>query len=226
MPDPTQPPTSPTTPTTPTAPTLLQLVLIQPSVYVRVFDLDHQAEQFEVFHKSALTRWAHYAGTEAIVFAFFVAAWSWNDAAAALLGAALVGWYLTMNRVVGGVAGVVVAVLAVAAQQAQARFGLTAAHAGVALLALAAIQNVSHAVEPVPPTLTGRGFERFPVFWARATTHERLRVLALNAAYLPLELVSAPRLFAVHVLRALQRCGWRRDWRDDVVRRADRILRQ
>lgn len=185
-------------------PTLLQLVLIAPSVYVRVFDLDHQAEQFEVFHQRPLTRVAHYAGTVGILFAFFVLAAStpWPAAAVALLGVSLAAWYVAMNRVVGLVAGVV-----------------------VALVALAAAQNLSHSVEPVPPTLTGRGFEPFAVYWGRASGGERLRLLALNTVYLPLELVSAPRLFAVHVLRALQRLGWRRDWAADVVVRAERILR-
>lgn len=72
--------------------------------------------------------------------------------------------------------------------------------------------------------MTGRGFETFAQYWARATTLHRLRLLALNFFYLPLELVSAPRLFAVHVLRALQSFGWRKAWAADVAARADAIL--
>ena len=95
----------------------------------------------------------------------------------------------------------------------------------LATLALMALfQNLSHAVEPVPPTLTCRGFEPFALFWASAGGFERSRLLALNLLYIPLELVSAPRLFAVHVLRAMHRLGWQRAWADAVSGRAARIL--
>lgn len=52
--------------------TLVDLVLIEPGVYWRVFSLDYQAEQFEVFHRSALTRWTHDVGTHLILGALLL----------------------------------------------------------------------------------------------------------------------------------------------------------
>ncbi len=206
----------------PKPPTFTTLALIEPAVYWRLFALDYQAEQFEVFHRTVLTRWAHYLGTQAILVCFFLLAWG-HGIAPLVLGALLSLWYLRLNVFVGLVASLQVVVLAFVASLASAH-GLGGWHAALGLLGLAAIQNVSHAVEPVPPVITGRGFETFPVYWAQASTPHRVRLLALNTVYLPLELVSAPRLFAVHVLRAMQRLGWRRGWALDIVARADAIL--
>ena len=140
-----------------------------------------------------------------------------------LLAVALVGWYLLLDPVVGVVAGLDVLVLLALAQVASTA-GLTALDAVVVLLVAAAAQNISHSVEPVPPVLTGRGFEPFPVYWSQASAGHRVRLLLLNVFYLPLELVSAPRLFPVHVQRALHRLGWRPAQAADVRARADAIL--
>jgi hypothetical protein len=203
-------------------PTFTQLALIEPAVYWRLFALDYQAEQFEVFHRTLLTRWTHYLGTEAILFCFFLLSWG-HGLAPLILGAVLSLWYLRMNVFVGFVATLQLLVLAFAASVASAH-GFGASHALIALAVLAAAQNVSHSVEPVPPIITGAGFETFPVYWAHASNAHRARLLALNALYLPLELVSAPRLFAVHILRVMQRLGWRRAWAVDLAARADVIL--
>jgi hypothetical protein len=125
--------------------------------------------------------------------------------------------------VVGLVAGLQVAVLTGVALLAS-ELGATTWHALALLAVVAAAQNVSHSVEPVPPALTGRGFESFPLYWSRASGAQRVRLLSLNALYLPLELVSAPRLFAVHIMRAMQRLGWRRAWAAELRARADVIL--
>jgi hypothetical protein len=203
-------------------PGLVQLVLIEPGVYVRVFDLDYQAEQFEVFHTRGTTRWVHYLGTQIIVGAFLLLAARWSIPATVALGAGLVGWYLAMHRMVGFVAALeVIALASVAvALRASVDWPFVVAALGVAALA----QNLSHAVEPVPPTLTGRGFEPFPVYWGRASWWHRVRLLILNLFYAPMELVSAPRLLAVHVLRAMQRLGWHRRWAASVADRAAAIL--
>ena len=210
----------------PGRPRFLDLVLVDRDVYWRVLSLDYQVEQFEVFHRSRLTRWTHYAGTQVIVGAFLLAGTGRSVGPVPvmlLLAAALTAWYLSMDVVTGAVAGVQVAALSgVAGLLSGAGLGLR--EAVWALVAAAAAQNLSHSVEPVPPVLTGRGFEPFPLFWARATTWERVRVVALNVFYLPLELVSAPRLFPVHVVQALYRAGWRRAWADDVRARAGAIL--
>lgn len=207
-------------------PAFLDLVLVDRDVYWRVLSLDYQVEQFEVFHRSRLTRWTHYAGTQVIVGAFLLACAGRSVGpvpAILLLAVALTAWYLSMDVMTGAVAGLQVAVLSgVAVLLAQAGSGLR--EALWALGIAAAAQNLSHSIEPVPPVLTGRGFEPFAVFWGRATTRERVRVIALNVFYLPLELVSAPRLFPVHVVQALYRAGWRRDWADDVRARATAIL--
>lgn len=206
--------------------TLLDLVLVDRDAYWRVFSLDYQAEQFEVFHRSRITRWTHYAGTQTIVGGLLLASAGRKVGplpADLLLAAGLAGWYVRMDARVGLAAGAQVAALTALAR-ATARRGVGSRPALVALLAAAAAQNVSHAAEPVPPVLTGGGFEPFGVFWERASALERARVVALNAFYLPLEVVSAPRLFPVHVLRLLQRAGWRRDWADDLRSRADAIL--
>jgi hypothetical protein len=79
-------------------------------------------------------------------------------------------------------------------------------------------------VEPVPPVLTGRDFEPFPVDWAAASPAHRIRLLLLNVLYLPLELVSAPRLFPVHVMNAMHRFGWQPARAADVRARATAIL--
>lgn len=205
---------------------LLDLVLVDRDAYWRVFSLDYQAEQFEVFHRSRITRWTHYAGTQAIVGGLLLAGVGRRVGpfpADLLLAAALSGWYLRMDARVGLAAGAEVSALAALARIA-ARRGVSGRRALTAVLVAAAAQNLSHAAEPVPPVLTGRGFEPFPVFWERAGGAERGRIIALNACYLPLEVVSAPRLFPVHVLRLLQRAGWRRDWAEDLRSRADAIL--
>lgn len=207
-------------------PTFVDLVLVDRDVYWRVFSLDYQAEQFEVFHRSRVTRWTHYAGTQVIVGAFLLACAGRSVGpvpAHVLLAAVLVALYLRLNGVVGLVAGMQVAVLTVGAE-VLSRNGVGLREAVAALLVAATAQNLSHAVEPVPPVLTGRGFEPFAVFWAHATTAQRARVIALNVFYLPLELVSAPRLFPVHVLQLLHHAGWRREWAQSVRERATAIL--
>lgn len=179
-----------------------------------------------MFHRRRLTRAAHYLGTQGIVAAFFVVA-----AGAAVgpmplpwvLAAILSAVYLRMNLIVGLAATLQLGLLLAMASFVVSH-GATPVAGVVALAVLAALQNVSHSFEPVPPVLTGRGFETFAHYWARATTVHRLRLLALNVLYLPLELVSAPRLFAVHMLRALQVFGWRRSWAADIRARADAIL--
>lgn len=201
-------------------------MLIEPGVYWRIFSLDYQAEQFEVFHRTLLTRWTHYVGTQLIVFALLLSLSALHVGpvpAPLVLAGALTAWYLRLNLTVGLVASAQVGVLTALAMLASAH-GLTPWHALVMLAVLAAAQNVSHSVEPVPPALTGRGFETFPMYWSRASAAHRVRLLSLNALYLPLELVSAPRLFAVHVMRAMQRLGWRRAWAADLRARADLIL--
>jgi hypothetical protein len=191
--------------TTADHPSFIELVLVEPAVYWRVFSLDYQAEQFEVFHRSALTRWTHYVGTELIVWALLLLTFGYRIGplpAAFALATVLITWYVRMDRVVGLVAGLQVVLLTALAWLASA-MGLTALDAAIVLLVAAAAQNVSHSVEPVPPVLTGRGFEPFPVYWSKASPWHRVRLLLLNLFYLPLELVSAPRLFPVHVMRAL-----------------------
>lgn len=172
-------------------------MLVEPAVYWRVLALDYQAQEFEVFHRRPLTRWTHYAGTQVIVWGFLLLTMTWTLGAlpvSVLLAAALIAWYVAMDRVVGVVAGADVD------------------------------QNVSHSVEPVPPVLTGRGFEPFSVYWAKARAAHRVRLLLLNLFYLPLELVSAPRLFAVHVMRAMHRFGWQPDRAAVARSRATAIL--
>ncbi|MER2563044.1 MAG: hypothetical protein ABTQ32_20120 [Myxococcaceae bacterium] len=206
----------------PNRPGLMTLVLIEPGVYVRVFDLDYQAEQFEVFHARWTTRWVHYLGTQLIVGAFLLLAAQASPVAAVALGAGLIAWYLAMHRVVGLVAALDVVALTAIAVSLREIVGWQ--HAVTVLAVAALAQNLSHAVEPVPPTLTGRGFESFPVYWRQASGWHRVRLLLLNLLYAPMELVSAPRLFAVHVLRALHRLGWRREWAMAVTARASAIL--
>ena len=207
-------------------PTFVELVLVEPGVYWRIFDLDYQAEQFEVFHRRKLTRWTHYIGTEIIVWAFLLLTLGWHLGpipVAVILAAALIAWYLRMDRIVGLIAGAQVLVLLALARWASG-YGLTWIDALIVLFVAAAAQNISHSVEPVPPVLTGKCFESFPLYWAEASAWHRVRLLLLNLFYLPLELVSAPRLFPVHIMRAMHRFGWRRDQALDVEARAMAIL--
>jgi len=207
-------------------PTFVELVLVEPGVYWRIFDLDYQAEQFEVFHRRKVTRWTHYVGTEVIVWAFLLLTLDWHIGplpVAVLLAGTLIAWYLRMNRTVGLVAGAQVLVLLALAWWASS-LGLTWIDAVIVLIVAAAAQNISHSVEPVPPVLTGKGFESFPVYWSEASGWHRVRLLLLNLFYLPLELVSAPRLFPVHIMRAMHRFGWRREQAADVEARALAIL--
>jgi hypothetical protein len=209
----------------PTKPSFVELVLVEPPVYWRIFDLDYQAEQFEVFHRRWLTRWTHYVGTQVIVWAFLLLLLTATSSL--LVGAAgallLISWYLRMSPVVGVVAGLQVLVL-LALAWLGAQVGLTTQDAIVALAIAAIAQNISHSVEPVPPVLTGHGFEPFPRYWSHAGPVQRTRLLLLNVFYLPLELVSAPRLFPVHVMNAMHRVGWRRSQVADMQARALAIL--
>jgi hypothetical protein len=186
-------------------PSFVELVLVEPAVYWRVFSLDYQTEQFEVFHRHPLTRRTHYVGTQLIVWALLLLTFGYRIGPlpiALVLATVLIAWYVRMDRVVGLVAGLQVVLLTVLAWLASSA-GLTPFDAAVVLLVAAAAQNISHSVEPVPPVLTGRGFEPFLVYWSQASPWHRVRLLLLNLFYLPLELVSAPRLFPVHVMRAM-----------------------
>jgi len=207
-------------------PSFVDLVLVERDVYWRVLSLDYQAEQFAVFHRSRLTRWTHYVGTQVIVWGFLLLTMQWRVGpvpVVAVVAVGLIAWYVRLDRVVGLVAGIDVLVFLLLAAYASAH-GLGPWSAVVVLLVAAAAQNVSHSVEPVPPVLTGRGFETFAVYWAHASAWHRVRLLLLNLLYLPLELVSAPRLFPVHVMRAMQRFGWRPEQAADVEARAVAIL--
>jgi hypothetical protein len=207
-------------------PGLVDLILIERGVYVRVFDLDYQAEQFEVFHTQRSTRVTHYLGTQVIVGALLLLGWQVHLGPiplVAILLPLLAAWYLRMHRRVGLVASGQLLLLA-ALSFAAYRAGASPGHAVAALGLAAMAQNLSHSVEPVPPTLTGRRFETFPDFWRQAPGWHRVRLLLLNFLYAPLELVSAPRLFAVHVLRAMHRVGFAPTWAEDVRTRAAAIL--
>jgi hypothetical protein len=207
-------------------PGFVALVLVEPGVYARPFALDYQAERFAIFHRSALTRWTHYLGTPAMLSGFFLLAWGHQlgpAPAPLILGAVLCAWYLRLNVLVGLAASLELCAFAAVAWRASV-YGWGAMEACLAIGGLAAALNVSHSVEPVPPVLTGRGFESFAVYWARASALQRVRLLALNLFYVPLEVVSAPRLFPVHVLRALHAGGWRRAWSAEVEARAERVL--
>lgn len=206
----------------------IDLVLVEPSAYWRIFALDHQAERFAVFHRSAVTRWTHYLGTPVILWALLVLTMGIHIGPvplAAIVVVALTAWYLKLHPMVGIVGGTLVGLLAVLASWSSVH-GVTSLHAGIALFVGATALNLSHAIEPVPPVLTGRGFEPFAVYWPRASWPERARLLGLNGFYLPFEIVSAPRLFAIHVLRALHVLGWRRAQGDDVDARAAAELRR
>jgi hypothetical protein len=195
-------------------------VLVEPAAFTRVFDLDYQAERFAVYHQHAIVRWTHYVCTPVILG---VSLWlvgrvvGWPAEALGFL--ALVAWYARLHPVVGALAAAELLAFAGLAHAA-AGWGFDTRHAVAALAVGSVVSNLSHAVEPVPPALTGRGFEPFAVYWARTPARERAELLLMNLFYAPLELVSAPRLFAVHVVRSLHRLGWRPDWGLDVEARA------
>jgi len=65
-------------------PSFLDLVLVDRDVYWRVLSLDYQAEQFEVFHRSLVTRWTHYVGTQLIVGGFLLATLGFHVGAVSL----------------------------------------------------------------------------------------------------------------------------------------------
>jgi hypothetical protein len=208
-------------------PTVVDWVLVEPGVYWRIFSLDYQAERFEIFHQAALTRWVHYLGTQGILASFFLLSWGHQVGPVPVplvLGLVLSAWYLRLQWLVGVVASVQLLVVAVIVAGFAARLGWGAREAGILMVTCATALNLSHTAELVPPLLTGRGFETLSRSWAHATWPQRLRLVALNGFYLPLEVVSAPRLFPVHVLRALHRLGWRRAWAADVSRRAQAVL--
>ncbi len=207
-------------------PSFIDWVLVEPGAYWRIFSLDYQAERFEIFHQAALTRWVHYLGTQGILASFFLLSWGRQVGPVPVplvLGVVLSAWYLRLHWLVGLVASLELLLFAFVAGYAATR-GWGARDAGLMMLACATALNLSHTAELVPPLLTGRGFETLSHSWAYATWPQRLRLIALNGFYLPLEVVSAPRLFGVHVLRALHRLGWQRAWAADVTRRAQAVL--
>lgn len=196
-----------------TRPRLIDYLMIAPDAHVRVLDFQYQIVLFELFHRARLTRIIHTVVTPVIIWGFFLLVTAAPFGGAAFLGLLLI-WYLKLDGLVGLTAAPLLGAMWLAAEWARGLVPETAAWWGLGVVAAGSLlETFSHSVEPLPPPWSGStGFLSGKAILAPVSLRTRLCTLALGVTiFAALELVSSPRIFAVHLSRGLARLGYRRD---------------
>src|SRR5262249_34217556 len=137
----------------------LRHALIVPAVHHRVLDDGFQREMYELFHRKALCRAGHAVCTPIIMLGLFLLGASIGRApidAGLALGVVLAAWYLASDRVVGGIMVGLIVALQIAARVLAGALGPSARVAALGIVVAGTLlQTWSHAIEDVPPPLSG-----------------------------------------------------------------------
>jgi hypothetical protein len=204
---------------------LVRYLTIVPAAHVRLFDFGYQARLYDAFHRRELSIIGHAVCTP-IVLGFMFAAAAHAPGVEWVLAAALFAYYLYCDRLVGLVLAPPLALLAYLGSWFAEAWG--PGSLGVAIggmFAAAALQTISHALEPVPPPLSERsGF--VPVGeWLRTVSRPKLALamVLMVTAFTLLELFASPRVFACQAQRFLFRLGHTPERRSRMRAEADRM---
>jgi len=195
-------------------PRLIDYLMIAPDAQTRVLDFQYQIMLFELFHRARLTRTVHTVVTPLVIWGFFLLVTAAPFGAATFLALLLV-WYFALDGLVGLTAAPILGAMWLAAEWARGLAPETAVGWGLGVVAAGSLlETFSHSVEPLPPPWSGSG-GFLPGKAILADVPLRRRLLALLAGmtiFAGLELISSPRILAVHLARGLARLGYRRDF--------------
>jgi len=191
---------------------IVRWLTIAPAAHYRLLDTSFQMNLYRLFHGRALSRVAHAVCTP-IVTLFMLAALGHATVGGVPLSwpfALLVAAYgFAFGAAVGVALAPVVALLTVGAGVVARDASLPLAVAGMFLFA--ALQAWSHALEPVPPPLSGEaGFVPVGQWWRTSSVARRAAAVAMSASvFALLELIASPKVLACQVLDYLFAFGYR-----------------
>ena len=226
-----------------TKPRLIDYLMITPDAQTRIFDLQYQVELYEIFHRTRLSRTLHTLCTPIITWSMFILAariplrgpalmaqFSMGteiNAAFVLMGVLLL-WYLKLDALVALTAAPILVTMWITSNLFSAALGGTAGWYGLSLMFICStIQDVSHAVEPLPPPLSGNDhFGEGKAVLARMPLKMRIYTLVGGITiFAVLELISSPRIFVVQILSILKRFGYKKDFYEKATATAHEVLR-
>jgi uncharacterized membrane protein YGL010W len=226
----------------PSKPRLIDYIMITPDAQTRIFDLRYQVELYEIFHGTRLSRTLHALCTPVITWSLFVLATliplrgpalmaalpaATLNGAFGLMGVLLL-WYLRLDALVTLIAAPILVAMWITSSLFSAALGGAAGWYGLGLLVVGStIQDFSHAVEPLPPPLSGSGhFGKGKSILAEMPLKMRIYTLIGGLSIFAfLELISSPRIFAVQILNSLRRFGYKKDFYEKVTATAREVLR-
>ena len=205
---------------------LLRWLTITPAAHYRLLDTSLQMNLSRLFHGRALSRVAHAVCTPIVTF-FMLASLEH-----ARIGGLPLSWLLALciatygfayGMAVGLALTPVVGLLTAGAVLGR---GLPVQATIGAMVLFAALQAWSHALEPVPPPLSGQpSFVPVRRWWRGASVTRRVVVLALSSSvFVVLELVASPKVLACQILDYLFAFGYRPAQRERTDREACALM--
>jgi len=208
---------------------VLRHALIVPAVHRRVLDDGFQREMYELFHRKAVCRIGHAVCTPVIMLGLFLLGVSAGRApldASLALSLLLAAWYLASERVVGGIMVALILVLQVAARLLAGALGPSAHAAALGLVVTGVLlQTWSHAIEDVPPPVSGADGWVPIGTWIRRLRPARFAYVVLLSSFAPLlELWGTPRVWPLQVLHLLMRAGYRPELKERIDARVAEIV--
>ena len=200
---------------------LLPYLLVVPAAQTRLLDLEYQAALYEVFHRRSINRISHYVCIPVITWALLallalIPTPVGLPVYTVLAAVTLLAWYATAARRLFALALVCLAALTTSVYLVVDVYALLDVQALVlVLLGASYCLTITHALEEVPPPWSGRRQ------WTSVGEAYRnagpwklgLMVFCALTIYVVVELISAPRLFAVQLehlhrlLAGLPRCS-------------------
>jgi hypothetical protein len=191
---------------------IVRWLTIVPAAHYRLLDTSFQMNLYRLFHGRALSRVSHAVCTP-IVTLFMLASLEH-----ATLGGVPLSWPFALlvaaygfayGPAVGLALTPVVALLALGANVVARDASLPVALAGMFLFA--AFQAWSHALEPVPPPVSGAdGFVPVGQWWRASSVGRRVAAIVLSGTvFALLELIASPKVLACQVLDYLFAFGYR-----------------
>jgi hypothetical protein len=207
--------------------------MVRPEAWTRPFDLQFQAELYEVFHRTWLSRLFHGLCIAPNTFAWFLLASALPGAAgvyaAYALATALTVWYLALERTVGALLAPLLFACAFVAHKlaAPGSVGPGPVYGALAIMGVCSVlQTLSHTLEPVPPPWSGtRTWKPFDEWWRTSSLGNKVGLFTLTpTVFVLLEWSASPRLLPVQVMKILGRLGLHAEFHERVRARVPVIL--
>ncbi|MFT6211518.1 MAG: YGL010W-like membrane protein [Bacteroidia bacterium] len=222
-------------------PSIIEHILTIPQAQTKIFDLEWQSAFYTVFHQTKTSKLLHTVCMAPIVFSLFALAsyvdvssvslidafaaqTAFNGAFIAMLVFAI--WYLIMDVTIGLVSLPIVVAFWLLANVFNSALGANGVYVALGTLFLFSfIQTVSHQPESVPPPHSGsNAFVPFGKWMQSSTLPQKIKVFFLFPVFTLVELISAPRLLPVQILRLMHRLGYKQALAKLTDERAKRVL--